>query len=46
MIIKNMEDYELFTNVSQIEVNVDYSKNKCSLATFNELKEKIKGLVI
>lgn len=46
MMIKNMEDFDLFTNISQIEINIDYTKNKCSTNTFNELKDKIKGLVI
>lgn len=41
-----MEDFDLFTNISQIEINIDYTKNKCSTNTFNELKDKIKGLVI
>lgn len=44
--IKNMEDFDLFTNISQIEINIDYAKNKCSINTFNELKDKIKTLVI
>jgi hypothetical protein len=46
IMIKNMDDYELFTNVSHIEINIDYGKNKCSIPTFNELKDKIKGLII
>lgn len=46
IMIKNMEDFDLFTNVSQIEINIDYTKNKSSIGTFNELKDKIKALVI
>ena len=46
LMIRNMEDFELFTDNSKIEVNIDYARNKCSFNTFTELKDKIKQLVI